>query len=44
LDEREAMTFDHICEQVRAVVFADLERGLIETEQFEHLLAVVLHQ
>ena len=44
LDEREPMAIDQIRQQVRAVVFADLEQGLIDTEQFEHLLAVVLHK
>lgn len=44
LDERAPMTHDQIREQVRAVAFADLQCGLIDSQQCEQLLAVVLRQ
>lgn len=44
LDDREPMTIDQVREQVRAVVFGDIEQGWIDAEQLEHLLAIVLRQ
>jgi hypothetical protein len=43
LDERQIMASDQIREQVRVVVFADVEQGLMNPERFEQLLSVVLH-
>lgn len=42
LDQRDPLEFSQIRDQVRAVVFADLEHELIATEQFEELLVVLL--
>ncbi|MGM0491121.1 MAG: ATP-binding protein, partial [Planctomycetota bacterium] len=44
LDERETMSLEQIREHVQPLVFADLEQGLLDMQQFEQLFAAVLRQ